>query len=1081
MAEVYNPSAPSVIGQEWVPVVNSEYAPDFTTERGHSFKVPSDLDSYNVSYGRFYISDTGSGEHEGQTPSIVVYQKGKECATGPIKKITVPVSAITVDPSANGTLTTVGGTLLNSVQNPGDEAFFFVNNTSGVGAPAVVIIRVNFDMSSFDTLILNKRILNVSIVSQFTGPFADSDVAFTSFETTLIDNANNILSIPYTRNLFNVDQRRSSNITPQTINLGEGNTIWNTAYPSIDDNLVVLPWTDDDLLRFVDGAANELRLQIAAIVPFGSSVALTCGYIAMEVTYCEENRILVGGVANHSPSTIQFNSLGYITGSNEIPLYTPQTRTFGTALTLNNEYTVALTMMDTGDIQNAGSLPTVYAARQLYDIKNLPGILITKSLTEGTAYACESSDLMPQLSLVGNFVRGTDNFSRVVAECWGTASDGVSSYICGGSGGVVAPTDASVNGTMGIHSVPVANAFRESQMLVGGFGWVDFDATISFRTTFADVLGAAIEPGNITVHYDSVLLNALLFRVSIQPDESINLDILKDVGGTVRGTSVTVFPAGSWTANNFWAVRIRAQNQSFMMRVWDINAVSEPPWWQHMAFEDFFVRDAISRVGFRSGVAFGNTNVKPVIFQYDDASVVVPDIITGVHAYGSQIALPVYDAIEVTQDVRNLSDSVSDYPNVRFYARTFGNTDVPLTLTDASVPTRTATITVEEFNALPELTNGWKEVNLRFNTAPTFNATETVRAFTWSSTGLNVSNQWQILAATARASYIIDSAKPYPDVRNPTYVQSNGATWLSPNWDTVVEREDPRTDAVIMFSRDAPAPSGLTVMENFVPVTGIGLECGIPPECVATGIAYNEISWLPVSSGPGVTGISDEQFGYYELQRRDDVDDEWVTVMQGTSRSVTGFADYEARIGIQSDYRIRTCNSMDFCGQWSSNVSSTITAPGIQIGKDNSRVLIFTTNEVQDGSSSLAYTPVWADTVDEAFTFPEAETQTLQRMYGKDFFTAFRPLERGGEQFTRTLLIQAASAPLPILERFALNIRDLAWADLPYVCVRTEDGDRWYANVLIPSGSIMRQRKIQLVQAQITEVTDTPSIVIVDG
>lgn len=301
---------------------------------------------------------------------------------------------------------------------------------------------------------------------------------------------------------------------------------------------------------------------------------------------------------------------------------------------------------------------------------------------------------------------------------------------------------------------------------------------------------------------------------------------------------------------------------------------------------------------------------------------------------------------------------------------------------------------------------------------------------------------------------------------------------MRPYWNTVVEQNDVRADAVLLFSRGAPSVTGFSVSERFIPIDGIGLECGVPPECIPTGIGYNKLTWLPVGSA-ATSGISDDQFGYYEIQRRDTVNTDWVTLMQASSRAVTGFSDYEARVGIASDYRIRVCNDMDFCGSWSSTVTSTIASPGIQVGSNNPRVLIFTSNAVQDGSASLAYTPVWADTVDEAFTFPEADTQTLQRMYGKDFFTAFRPLERGGEQFSRTLLIQAASVPLPILEKHAIDIRDLAWADLPYVCVRTEDGDRWFANVLISSGSVTRRRKLQMVQAQITEVTHTPYIVVI--
>jgi hypothetical protein len=1077
MAEIYNPSAPSVIGQEWVPIVNDNYTPDFASERGHTFRVPTGLSSTLVTHGRYYVDNPTPGfDHKGQVAGMTVYNKGQECATGPIKKITVPVSVITVDPSPNGTLGLFGGSLLSVIQNPGDDTYFFVNNTSGVGAPASVVITLNFDIASVDTLILNKRILNVSLVSQFTGPFTDNDVAFTSFNVAVANTAGTALTAPYITRLFNVDQSRTANITLQHIDMGEVNTFWNTSYPNVRDNLVALPWTDDDLLRFVDGAASEVNLQITTTVPYQAPRAMTCGYIALEITYCEENRVLVGGVSHYRVNNLATNTVGYIPGSNEVPLYTPQTRIFGASLSANQDYTVTVTMMDHGLEPNQGAFPTLFAARQLYPLTNLNGVVVTKSLTPGDAYTCDTSNLMPQLTLLGNYVRGTDNFNRVVANCWGTASDGVSNYVCGGSGGSVLPTDASVDGTQGIHSVPVALAYRESQMAPEGFGWVDYDATIWFRNTFTDVTGGAIEPGNITVHYDSVLLNSLIFRVTIDLDESIHLQILKDVGGTVARVANNVFPPGTWTANNYWAIRIRAQNQWFGMKIWDTGAVNEPPWWQLIVTDYTFVRDVVSRIGFRSGVANGNTNTKPIIFQYDNASVAVPDVITGVHAYGSQIALPVYDSIEVTQDVRNLSDSSKLYPYVRFYARTFGNTNQPLILTDDSNPSTQVTLSVADFNALPEITDGWKEVNLTFSTPPTFTSSGSLKSFTWSSPGLSVSNQWQILGATAQATYLLDQAKPYPDVVNPTYVQSNGATWLRPHWDTNVERDDSRTDAVLLFSRDTPVVTGFSASEAFIPVDGIGLECGVPPECIPTGIGYNQLTWLPIGSG-AVTGIADSQFGYYEIQRKDDVDTTWVTLAQMESRAVTGFADYEARVGFRSDYRMRVCNSMDFCGPWTSIVSSTIATPGIQIGSQDPRVLIFTSNAAQDGSAALAYTPVWADTVDEAFTFPESDTQTLQRMYGKDFFTAFRPLERGGEQFSRTLLIQAAAVPKPILENHAIDIRDLAWADLPYVCVRTEDGDRWFANVMIPSGSVSRRRKLQMVQAQITEVTRTPYIV----
>lgn len=100
----------------------------------------------------------------------------------------------------------------------------------------------------------------------------------------------------------------------------------------------------------------------------------------------------------------------------------------------------------------------------------------------------------------------------------------------------------------------------------------------------------------------------------------------------------------------------------------------------------------------------------------------------------------------------------------------------------------------------------------------------------------------------------------------------------------------------------------------------------------------------------------------------------------------------------------------------------------------------------------------------------------FQRMYGRDFQVGFHALERGGAQFERTLLVQNAAVSPPVLERAFTSLRDLAWETFDYVCVRTNQGDRWFAAVEVPSGTISRGRKLQLVQVRITEVATTSSI-----
>ena len=112
--------------------------------------------------------------------------------------------------------------------------------------------------------------------------------------------------------------------------------------------------------------------------------------------------------------------------------------------------------------------------------------------------------------------------------------------------------------------------------------------------------------------------------------------------------------------------------------------------------------------------------------------------------------------------------------------------------------------------------------------------------------------------------------------------------------------------------------------------------------------------------------------------------------------------------------------------------------------------------------------------MEESFAFPESQFVQLQAMYNRDYFTAFRPTERGGEQFSRTLLVQAAAIAPETLGDFT-SLRDMAWADTSYICVRDEDGNRWFATILVPGGRVLRDRRLYMAPVEIIEVTDTPS------
>jgi hypothetical protein len=222
-------------------------------------------------------------------------------------------------------------------------------------------------------------------------------------------------------------------------------------------------------------------------------------------------------------------------------------------------------------------------------------------------------------------------------------------------------------------------------------------------------------------------------------------------------------------------------------------------------------------------------------------------------------------------------------------------------------------------------------------------------------------------------------------------------------------------------------------------------------------------------------------FGYYELQRSD-IDTDWQTILKATSPGVTGFNDLEARISVQSDYRIRQVNVHEFVGPWSATVSATLTSPTVNGSTTGTELLVFTTNTDQTGYRVLAYAEVWDNNPSRDFAYAEGNGAVqFQEMYGRDFRVAFHGTERGGVSFERTMLVQNAAVSAPILENAFRSMRDLAWADAPYICVRTNFGDRWFTAVEVPSGSIRRSgRRLQLMQIKVTETGEISTVMDID-
>lgn len=446
------------------------------------------------------------------------------------------------------------------------------------------------------------------------------------------------------------------------------------------------------------------------------------------------------------------------------------------------------------------------------------------------------------------------------------------------------------------------------------------------------------------------------------------------------------------------------------------------------------------------------------------------------HGYGRQTAGQVFNGNSVIQRVDTSPiTTTANYPWIRYWARRYGDTTSSLVATSGA---STATITVAEFDALEEIVDRWREISLRWDVPLSLSGTSFPFIVWTVASTTTAGNRYEILGVAAPAITGIPGVTQLNVVASPgnlnltTYGMPVSGGLISESWLPQLgpyvsgASFDSSADVSFLLAQDLLPVTGFTAVQTSQAVTGIGLNCGLNPAFIPSAIFYSRVTWSATSGSVPVSG-----FSYYEIQRSDTITD-WQTIAKMTSPGATGFSDYEARIGLLTSYRIRAVDIFGFFNAWSSTATVTIAAPGVvgtSIGA-NEHVLVFTTNAAQSGVYNLAYSMAWERMPIEEFALPEADFTQLQAMYDRDFFTAFRPLERGGEAFSRQILVQAAAISPETLADFT-SLRNMAWASVPYVCVRDEDGNRWFANVQVPQGRVMKNRTLYLAQIDVIEVT----------
>lgn len=1038
----YNPHSPAILGFEWVGIRTESYTARSTEESGYTFALPTSATAVS---GAIVIQSVPESRVGDVSDSIFIYRKGEETETGPVQSIIIPVRSVLVSGDGantiiNGSFATLVGSGASIVANPSDNDYFLMTiNTNGSSSRLLLF----FDVSSYANVLSGKRIVDVSLLytaSALPGGLTTARIAVRRPAPRSDDGA----KITYQIGL----EGESSGLRTviHSTSFGRSNPWWSSAginyyfeYPFRYNELAATDWC--------------VELSFSPETVDGSTPDTAVSYVALQVLYCEETRVGYGAsrvtTANFELSNV------YSKGIFPIPL---KDTSFNNGISLPaGEYAVVTTHRDIEfSIQSTATL-ILSALRQFYAIPNVDGLNITPTTTVGDTFTSSRSDVILPIALYTSsaVITGTHTYSDQVAG----------------------PVYGAVTATQEIDQ-------SEASTAAANYTQVRF---------YARRFGNTVEPLTITGVDTTNTPNASITPAEFDALAEI-IDGWKEV--TLRLNTPAVYSSSTAEPDWTWSATSETAGNR-----WEVLGVSVP----FNAVTGTYGTSQVSYDDYESSTVSG-TNVNSTWRAPNVATMTVDPAVDFVVILSQDP--PAVSGLAVVEQTQELTAIVNDcdvLPDC-----------IPTGLIYHHVSwTVHPNVVCDTFSRV--VSNSWDgaDTGQTWNTsgggATSYSVNGTVGIHAHDS--VNTRRTSRVNVGVTDAVVVADVTVPViptgapidlwvtartQDLNNlyavSLLLNTNGTTTLS-----LVERVAGVITTIASFGSVGTNFAGLT-WRIALNVEGSQLrgkawrpsletepdwQVSVIDTSLTTGtdaglmsrLETGNTNTLPVAiTWDNFTAIASALVGQtYELQRQDDVDDTWNTIATMTSLCSSSFDDYEARVDVESRYRIRQVNALDFVGSWSAEVANTLTAPGIT-GTDGSGVLIFTTNEGPTGN--LAHTMSWANNVDETFSFPEADTRQLISLYGRDFPVAFRPTERGGERFSRMLLMQASAVPVPSLANVR-DLRNLAWADVSYVCVRDELGNRWFANVNVPDSATRRNRTLYFARVDITEVATTPSVVVV--
>lgn len=265
-------------------------------------------------------------------------------------------------------------------------------------------------------------------------------------------------------------------------------------------------------------------------------------------------------------------------------------------------------------------------------------------------------------------------------------------------------------------------------------------------------------------------------------------------------------------------------------------------------------------------------------------------------------------------------------------------------------------------------------------------------------------------------------------------------------------------EAQMVLSTVPAAPANPTATAILVGAHHVDIgNCAVPGDtaCAEETVPGILVSWNAVVEA-GIIG--------YQVQRQDEGGEFTLVAMTTTA---TSWTDFESEIGNLVCYRVRAVRDDGATGTWSAIKCASI---------PEGRIALSFTSNWATGMGAV-YPEAWETdrSIERDFNFAEYDDVERRMFYGKNGQASFHPVERRGVIFTRTLLLNAlVTVAQPTLD-IAKPLRDISWAQIPYVCVRDGEGNRWFASIRVPRLTNKRRGERWFSELEVAEATTIPS------